>query len=200
MEKTAGAMTDNPCRNLAYHLMHTLAKKHRELVDIPILKPRGLKEVKSGGFGIVHRAQLGDRVVAVKEMKRYQDDDPGKADRVRLQLFRGAESMNIFIQALRREILLWSIVSAHHHPGILPLLGTTDRSMRKAMMVAPWMKNGDLRSYISQDANANVNRLHIVRAPVVISRIAAHYDCRPPASARRSTSYTSTSQRSYMAI
>jgi serine/threonine protein kinase len=63
---------------------------------------------------------------------------------------------------LRREILLWDLITRQHHPHILPLIGITDSQFPYVKMVSPWQENGKLSDYVQQPGAAKINRLRLV--------------------------------------
>lgn len=63
---------------------------------------------------------------------------------------------------LRREILLWNLITQQQHPHILPLIGITDSQFPSIKMVAPWQENGNLSDYVQQPAATKINRLRLV--------------------------------------
>ena len=70
---------------------------------------------------------------------------------------------------LRREILLWNLLSPQHHPYISPLIEVMVPYIK---MVAPWQENGKLSDYVQQPGATRVNRLKLVS---VLSSGVSHY-------------------------
>src|SRR6202167_5702746 len=63
---------------------------------------------------------------------------------------------------LRREILLWNLITQQNHPHILPLIGITDSTFPLIKTVAPWQENGNLSEYVKKPIGAKTNRLRLV--------------------------------------
>lgn len=72
-------------------------------------------------------------------------------------------------QRLRREVKVWSKA---RHPNIVPLLGTVEdfpnaepgTGLMSTGMVSPWMANGNLTDYLTQNPTLVIsNRLNMVR-------------------------------------
>jgi hypothetical protein len=64
---------------------------------------------------------------------------------------------------LRREILLWHLITQQRHPHIQPLIGITNSEFPNTRMVAPWQDNGNISDFVQKPAAAQTNRLRLVR-------------------------------------
>jgi len=137
---------DNLCRNDAFKLLNSLSKRCNKLVAIPVITIEQEILVKSGGFGSISRATHNGTDVAVKALIFYLEKDNSKAERM-----------------LRREILLWNLITQQRHPHILPLIGIIDSQFPQAVkMVAPWQEHGDLLEYVKKPNTKVINRLRLV--------------------------------------
>lgn len=63
---------------------------------------------------------------------------------------------------LRREILLWDLITQRHQPHILPLIGLMDSQFPLIKMVAPWQENGNLSNFVQPPLATTINRLRLV--------------------------------------
>ncbi|KAL0960608.1 hypothetical protein HGRIS_005640 [Hohenbuehelia grisea] len=130
LDCTAPEMKTTPSRNHAFRSLKILATIRGEFVLTDILCVADLREVASGGYGIVYSGTCNKQRVAVKKMRVSHDEEN--------------ES-----KAFRREVLHWRQLSVHSHPNIMPLLGLTSANMKSSDMIMPWCDNGHLLQYVN---------------------------------------------------
>lgn len=113
-----------------------------------------------GGFGAIFRGELSGRVVALKALQAAgrTADDYLKARHFAWRTTFADVGCN---QDFCQEAIVWRNV---HHRNCLPFYGVTnfdDDGVPRICMVSPWMTNGNLSVYLSQ--NPDVPRLPLVR-------------------------------------
>ncbi|KAG8723275.1 hypothetical protein FRC09_003987 [Ceratobasidium sp. 395] len=97
------------------------------------------REIRRGGLGRVHQAQMRNgRKVAVKALREIVDD-PSETN-CKTKKRAGREGYN------------WS---KFKHPNILQLLGVA-RHGDEVVLVSPWVEHGTLLKYISRYPEANL--------------------------------------------
>ncbi|KAJ1303910.1 hypothetical protein OPQ81_008321 [Rhizoctonia solani] len=89
-----------------------------------------------GGFGDIYSGKLENGTIVAIKVARYSNN---------ISQF-GKQSKHT-----AKEVRTWAKCE---HPNVLPLLGMIEFRGQIAM-VSPWMKNGDLRSYLGQNPEAD---------------------------------------------
>ncbi|KAG2030436.1 kinase-like domain-containing protein [Suillus americanus] len=108
-----------------------------------ITRPYSYYSVSGGAYGDIYKCVYhgpdGDVEVAVKAIRPQFIDD----------------------KVFRRELGIWKRL---RHPNILELMGTTRRFSQSVALVAPWIVNGNLTSFLSQNETLGLrDRLLLLR-------------------------------------
>ncbi|KIM87637.1 hypothetical protein PILCRDRAFT_815214 [Piloderma croceum F 1598] len=92
---------------------------------------------EGGGFGNVYKGRLGGLTIAVKVLKVYRKTD---LDKLRKQF--------------SNEAVTWRQLN---HPNVLPFLGIyrLDDKAQSVGLLSPWMDNGNVRDFLSENPNTN---------------------------------------------
>ncbi|KAF8501228.1 kinase-like domain-containing protein, partial [Hysterangium stoloniferum] len=105
--------------------------------------------ITSGGYGDIWNGSMGDKAVAIKEVRCYEAH------------YSPCEETKL-MRRLWREYVIWSDLV---HPNILPCLGYTydfcaNSRYKLPALISPWMSNGNAARYIFN--NSTVNRLPLI--------------------------------------
>ncbi|KAG8937735.1 hypothetical protein FRC00_001292 [Tulasnella sp. 408] len=96
----------------------------------------------TGGFSDISQAKLGDRVVAVKELRLHKVEGDGDG---------------LIWKQLEREVYVWAALD---HPNVLELLGFAFEDGGPCL-ISPWCENGTLQDYLQKSPDAT-NRRQLV--------------------------------------
>ncbi|TDL23378.1 kinase-like protein [Rickenella mellea] len=148
-------------------------RKHAGPSISGLIRITSLQTVATGGMSDVYHgewtenAKRGYEKLAVKFF-RAEHIDAEKADAERVRLLRETrawEALNAtsqlpaVSQSIRVESNKWAGI---HHPNILPFYGVCyglDRFPQSHGMVSPWMDNGDIRAFLSNNPNTHRGQL-----------------------------------------
>jgi len=124
----------------------------------------GEHPVAAGGFGEIWRGLIGGQMACLKVVKVYSNSDVQKLLRVCIQeaglLLR---YLPTGIQEFFKEAILWRQLD---HPNVLPFLGLyfLDDSRQRVCLISPWMRNGNLRHFLSNNPDSSIDRARLVRS------------------------------------
>lgn len=107
--------------------------------------------VTSGHFGEIWKGQYMEQKVCLKVIKVYQRSHIDHFLKVRFNMLRNALRL-IVMQVFCREAALWSQLK---HMNVLPFYGIykLQDSHERVCLVSPWMENGTLREYLSNNSS-----------------------------------------------
>ncbi|CUA74352.1 Protein-tyrosine kinase 2-beta [Rhizoctonia solani] len=118
-------------------IVSVLRRHHcKSLSQLLSLRSCSSHPVSTGGFGDIYLGELENKTRVAIKVARYSTTHPD----FRKQTKHAA-----------KELRTWAKCQ---HPNVLPLLGMVEFRDQIAM-VSPWMKNGDLRSYLRQHPEAD---------------------------------------------
>lgn len=156
------------CQRLDFDIETKYRPRHVKALNLLCSKaelyPQGLilkdepLELKSprhdGGFGLIYRTELRGHTVAVKLLK-------GKSDlKVRGRSWRYNSHTDPSHQNFVSEAVTWLHMD---HPRILPFYGLCISSEYRIGFVSPWMKQGNVVSYLKSHPNTNCLYLVCIR-------------------------------------
>ncbi|KIM79496.1 hypothetical protein PILCRDRAFT_823402 [Piloderma croceum F 1598] len=137
---------DNPDRAYACKILYSLSEQCSMFVTVRNIKlDKEELPVASGCFGSMSKATHNGNNVAVKTIRLFPAQYPSEAERM-----------------LRRQIVLWTVITQKHHPHILPLIGIADSKFPLIKIVTPWQKHGSLSNYVRQPSADKINRLRLL--------------------------------------
>ncbi|KAK7437373.1 Rho guanine nucleotide exchange factor [Stygiomarasmius scandens] len=104
----------------------------------------GEHPVAAGGFGEIWRGLIGGQMACLKVVKVYSNSDVQK-----------------LLKEFFKEAILWRQLD---HPNVLPFLGLyfLDDSTQRVCLISPWMPNGNLRHFLSNNPDSSIDRARLV--------------------------------------